>query len=202
MSIPRVIHQIWIGPKVPPVKWMETWAEKNPKMGHRIWRESDIDAFKLKNRDKYDYYMKRGIYDGAADVARVEILEKFGGVYIDADAVCLAPIDGAFFMNSDFFAGIEYDNRIANAIIGCTPNHPIITIYRDMIQKATVLEPACYTIGGTMLTLAVGGYLPDLDEKVTILHQNTFYPKWKHRGTIQEKMFSRHMWGSTKGLYE
>jgi len=29
MSIPKIIHQLWIGPKIPPTKFMDTWKNKN-----------------------------------------------------------------------------------------------------------------------------------------------------------------------------
>ncbi len=30
MSVPKIIHQIWIGPKQPPINLMNTWKEKHP----------------------------------------------------------------------------------------------------------------------------------------------------------------------------
>ena len=30
MSIPKIIHQIWIGPKTAPIKLMNTWKDKHP----------------------------------------------------------------------------------------------------------------------------------------------------------------------------
>ena len=29
-QIPKIIHQLWIGPKPAPSKLMQTWKEKNP----------------------------------------------------------------------------------------------------------------------------------------------------------------------------
>ena len=153
--IPRTIHQIWIGPKQRPDDWMQTWRERNPSFTFLLWDECAIDEFGLQNRDKYDYYMKKGLYDGAADVARVEILYQQGGIYIDADSVCLHTIENAPFLAKNFFAAYEYDQRIANGVIGCIPQHGILKLYLERLQTATVLEPACFTIGGTMLTTCV-----------------------------------------------
>ena len=30
MSIPKILHQIWIGPKEPPTIPMDTWKDKHP----------------------------------------------------------------------------------------------------------------------------------------------------------------------------
>jgi inositol phosphorylceramide mannosyltransferase catalytic subunit len=193
--IPRVIHQIWIGDKQPPRKWLDTWGASY--MGRILWREGDIDQFCLHNRDKYDYFYKKKDFAGATDIARVEILEQFGGVYLDADSVCINPFDNEDFMKTDFFSVLEYDRRVANGTIGCVVNHPIMQLYKQRIKEATVLEPACFTIGGTLLTSCIEEYGRD---KVTLLPSYTFYPKWKHRGSIPGKIFSRQMWFSTKGL--
>lgn len=195
MSIPKEIHQIWIGEKPPPTKWLDTWNKS--LMPRKLWREKDIDKLKLVNRDKYDYFIKTKDFAGAADVARVEILLKFGGVYLDADSVCLESFDDEDFMKGNFFAVQEYDRRIANGAIGCEVDHPIMKLYISRIGESTVIEPPCYTIGGTMLTSCIEEYGRD---KVVILPSYTFYPKWKHRGSIDGKIFARQMWASTKGL--
>ena len=198
----NTLHQIWIGDKQMPSEWMQTWRDKNPSMSYNIWREKDIDSFGLRNRDKYDYYYSKGIFDGAADIARVEILEALGGVYIDADSICLEPIEGEWFMNQDFFAAFEYDDRVANGVIGSVPHHMILVEYLKRIARATVLEPACYTIGGTMFTSSIDFCVYNSKVSGVILPTNNFYPKWKHRGEIKEKIYARQMWGSTKGLYK
>lgn len=201
--IPRHIHQIWIGPKQRPDEWMATWREKNPSFTIEVWNEHAIDAFGLLNRDKYDYYMKKGIYDGAADVARVEILYALGGIYIDADSVCLHTLDGAPFLDADFFAAYEYDQRIANGVIGTVPKHPIMAMYLARLKEATVLEPACFTIGGTLLTTCVDYCsLVCEDARIEILPSFTFYPKLGHYREATGTIYARQMWGTTKKLYK
>lgn len=198
--IPKIIHQIWIGNKKMPVEWMQTWYEKNPSMKQILWNEEKIKEFGLKNRDKYEFFTTKGEFPGAADIARVEILKKFGGVYVDADSICLESVENEWFMEKDFFAGIEYDRRVGNGIVGTIPNHPIMVDYFERLTEATVIEPPCYTIGGTMLTSCTDSFVKS--EKVAILPKNCFYPKWKRRGEIKEKIYTRQMWGSTKNLYK
>jgi mannosyltransferase OCH1-like enzyme len=38
MSIPKIIHQLWIGPKQPPIELMKTWKEKNPDYEYIHWK--------------------------------------------------------------------------------------------------------------------------------------------------------------------
>ena len=44
MSIPKIIHQIWIGPKTPPTKLMDTWKNKHEKEGFEYirWTEDEM----------------------------------------------------------------------------------------------------------------------------------------------------------------
>ena len=92
MTIPKKIHQIWIGPKQPPTKFMDTWRDKNPDFEYIRWNEEEI-----KNRDlrlectaRVDEMEE---INGKADIIRWEILYKYGGVFLDADSICIEPID-------------------------------------------------------------------------------------------------------------
>ena len=58
--IPKVIHQIWIGPREPPTKWINRWKDDYTKMypdfSHVMWNEEKI------NKDlNIDVYLGGGI---------------------------------------------------------------------------------------------------------------------------------------------
>lgn len=187
-----------------PTAWMNTWQKKNPSMKHLVWREKDLEEFGLRFKDKYDYLKTRGILQGACDIVRVEILERFGGVYVDADSICLAPIEDAPFMNSDFFVGRDYDhrrgkyiNRVANGTIGSISNHPILKDYLERIGQSGIFK--WWRLGGAMLTDCIKG------TDATILPVCTFYPQnWDGRkAPLEGKVYAKHFWGdSHKEVYE
>jgi hypothetical protein len=115
--IPRVIHQIWIGPKPVP-KWTKTW-ERIPGWSYRLWREHDF--LPLTNLQKqYDDYT--GIYAVQSDLVRLELLLKYGGFYLDCDCVNLRPLPLDLFDKEDTFAA-SYEGhytdltRLANGIM-------------------------------------------------------------------------------------
>lgn len=90
-GIPKIIHQIWIGDKAePPMQWIETWSkdfvEQNPGYIHVLWRDEDLKGIDMQNRDLYD---AEPTLPGKADIARYEILRRYGGIYVDADIVWL-----------------------------------------------------------------------------------------------------------------
>ena len=45
--IPKIIHQIWIGPRPAPEKLMATWKEKNPSFEYIRWSEKEFEARQL-----------------------------------------------------------------------------------------------------------------------------------------------------------
>ena len=42
LHIPKIIHQLWIGPKPRPSKFMTTWKEKHPDYEYIMWNEEEI----------------------------------------------------------------------------------------------------------------------------------------------------------------
>ena len=206
MSIPRSIFQIWLGDKPRPEKWMKTWKEKHPDWEYNVWNEKAIRMLPLKNEELFDKYKEMGMFYGMADVARIEILLKYGGIYIDADCECLESLEGAEFIDLDFFT--VYANkmdkepgRVSNGVIGAIKGHPIMEDYVKKMGEAKEITPCWRTIGGTLFTKCINDYGI---EKVKILPPHYFWPE-NLRGTIKykgkDKIYARHYWGQTKKLY-
>jgi mannosyltransferase OCH1-like enzyme len=80
--IPRVIHLIWLGTKPMPScvsSWTEHYAVRHPEWRVKVWRDEDIERIKLQNQAQFE---AAEYFAGKADIARLEILEQEGGVYI------------------------------------------------------------------------------------------------------------------------
>ena len=85
-AVPRVIHQIWIGPKPPPVTTV-AW-EAHAKMhgyGYKLWQEGDLRVIGTDRNPVFTNMLERGDFPGAVDVARYIILGQLGGIYLDCD---------------------------------------------------------------------------------------------------------------------
>ena len=50
MSIPKIIHQLWIGTKPAPITLMNTWKEKNPDFEYIFWNEQEF----INRKDTYN----------------------------------------------------------------------------------------------------------------------------------------------------
>jgi len=64
---------------------MRSWKEYNPEWEHIFWDEDMIYELNLVNKEAYDAKDNPGF---RSDIARYEILNRFGGMYVDTDFEC------------------------------------------------------------------------------------------------------------------
>ncbi len=86
----RIIHQIWVGGPPPPLvtEWMAAWQGMNPGWRYQLWGEDEVR--KLGCHQFKDQFSNPAFF---SDHARLEILAREGGIYIDADFQPLKPLD-------------------------------------------------------------------------------------------------------------
>jgi GT2 family glycosyltransferase len=206
--IPRIIHQIWIGPKPSPIKHMDTWKDKNPGFEYIRWTESELKnrgmVLECGNRiDEMDEI------NGKADIVRWEILYKYGGVFLDADSICVEPIDD-MLMNCKSFAGWEQENvrpgLIATGTMGFPPKDPLVKgaiewIKQHCVNVKKIGQRAWQTVGPGLLTRM---YNSGKYNDITIFPSYAFLPihctgaEYSGHG----KIYAYQEWGSTKQNYE
>jgi mannosyltransferase OCH1-like enzyme len=114
MNIPKIIHIIWISPNTFPYEEnLKNYKEKHPTWEIRFWTDENLP--KLKNQKIYN---KLNIYTVKADLLRLEILAKYGGVYVDADSVCIRPLDDLIENETCFFT-TNHKGKIEINFMGC-----------------------------------------------------------------------------------
>ena len=127
--VPRIIHRIWVGPPEP--DWVaqcgRTWEQ--PGWEVRTWDDDDVERlFPLINQplwDRADTIAGKHVWQFRSDVIRLEILHRFGGVYVDADFELLTTIDD--ICDGAPWATWEKDGQwIANGLIGAEADDPFI----------------------------------------------------------------------------
>lgn len=141
---PRVIlHQIWVGPPRPEHldRMAATWQQQHPNWGYLLWDENAIDNFGLVNRNLYDRAEQLVPPDAVgqyrADIARYEILHRYGGVYADLDTTCQKPIDG-LLPEGHLVAGWEIQGKwIGNTVIAAPARHPALAEIINAIPAIT-----------------------------------------------------------------
>lgn len=203
MTIPRLLHHIWVGPREEPSS--AAWRDMHPGWEQRVWREADLDALKMRNGDKYRAAMEAQCWHGAADIARLEVLWQFGGVYVDIDSKPLRSLDHAPFMSADAFAAYEpvpsLPGRVANGTIGAKPGAHVIGTALSLLADMEVIDPPYDTVGAPLLTAAFLVHHRCCDSRV--LPSRTFYPKDARGRTVagREVAYCEHHWASTNGTY-
>jgi hypothetical protein len=207
--IPKIIHQIWIGPNPAPTKFMNTWKDKNPDFEYIRWNEEEIKKkqhiFSCKNRVNEIEEIC-----GQADIIRWEILYEYGGIYIDADSICIEPIDD-ILMNTICFSGWEQEQirsgLIAIGTMGFPPKHPLLKQMIEWIKNNPVSfretkKRAWLTVGPTLLTNFYNSNNA-FKKEITIFPSYTFLPihctglEYNGHG----KIYAHQEWGSTKKSY-
>lgn len=110
-KIPKIIHYCWFGKKEIPHqyrKWMESWKIYCPDYEIIEWNEKNYDVYKNQYlRQAYEL----GKWAFVSDYARIDIVHRYGGVYLDTDVELLKNID-ELLMN-DGFCGFETSEYVA-----------------------------------------------------------------------------------------
>ena len=96
LLIPRLLHQIWVGPDAPPHRWMATWKRHHPEWYYCLWGNLELAGRRWRLQRAIDHYSSRACWAGVADCVRYEVLHEYGGFMPGADAVCERPVDGLF----------------------------------------------------------------------------------------------------------
>lgn len=150
--IPKIIHFIWVGDGTKrPDNCIETWCKRHPSWDIRLWGNDDLSGGQWINGAHMSEMYGREL-NGVADMMRWEILHAHGGIVIDADSVCLRPLDDEL-LDCPAFACWESEisrpGLIAAGYFGCEPNNPFVgRIIRDIAAEPSVVHDRAWkTVG-------------------------------------------------------
>jgi len=157
MNIPQTIHYVWLGnnPKSKLVKdSIKTW--KKHAHGFRIveWNEAKLENL-MQDDTFYHEALKDHNYAFASDYARLEILRKYGGVYLDTDMYLLQNpskfLKGRKLVLCFQMSDSLQDEIIETSFMACVPNHPLILgmldFYKNMHYDKNNLIPNSELLG-------------------------------------------------------
>lgn len=204
--IPKILHVIWVGDESKrPDNCIQSWIDLNPEWTVKVWGNEDLENEAWVNA-RHMRAMWNKELNGVADLMRWEILYNEGGVVVDADSVCVRPLDD-WLLEADAIACWENEicrpRLIACGFMGAVPGNPFIgQIVQDLSQRATVTdEMAWQTVGPLCLTTA---YFKYRYTGLTILPSHFFIPDhfsglhYEGNGVV----YAKQEWASTHGSYD
>jgi hypothetical protein len=135
--IPRIVHRVWPGEDPIPYRFRrhaDTWLQHHPDWEHRLWTPAEIEVLDMVNGGLYDQAEKLAPKDWLrfrADIARLEILHRHGGVYADTDAECLQPLDPLLDDPAWFPTSPNRPDGLTQAVFAAVPGHPFLAHLLD-----------------------------------------------------------------------
>jgi inositol phosphorylceramide mannosyltransferase catalytic subunit len=173
--IPRTIHHIWLGPDPLPDDhrpWIESWKRHHPSWDFRLWTEENLpeDPIRPEILERLRAPVER------ADILRLEILFRHGGVYLDTDLECLRPLDDV--LGEEEFVGVCLKpGRVTNTFIASAREHPLLERAlgelrpSEMYWTLTATDSIKEVAGPPFLQKLVGDY-----PEVKLLEPPLFFP--------------------------
>lgn len=148
--IPKLIHQTWKERNVASygkgnmgIMSQNSLLRDYSDCEYKVW--TDEELAELIETDEFGYI--RDIYNKVgkikkADIGRLAVVKKFGGMYFDLDFISHKRIPLVFDDEKIKFVGCKhhYNRGVHNAFFGCVPNHPLISKTLSSISEETNFE--------------------------------------------------------------
>ena len=195
--IPKTIHYCWFGNNTKNkeiLRCLKSWKDTCPDFAITEWNENSFDV----NAHPFAQRMhKEKKWAFVADYARLEILAKYGGFYLDTDMLLLKSLEP--LTHNSCVLGEEEDGIISAGMIGAEMNHPFILeckkFYNDN-QKEIITIPR-------VLSEVFKNYKNK--ESLTVYPPKSFYPfnseniKKYHGQDLGADVYGAHLWNYSWG---
>lgn len=159
MDIPKIFHFVWVGSSPiseESLRWMRSWTNFNSDWKSVLWMENPqhYDGFEIRafptlvNQRFYNeletWVAGRATIASRSDIVRMEVIARFGGLYLDTDVECFKPLETLLDkVKLAYFD--EWGPRNGNYAFCAVPNHPATwTAVRELgLWLASHEKPFC-----------------------------------------------------------
>ena len=169
--IPQIFHQVWVGGEPLPEqfsRYRDTWREHHPHWELRLWTDDDLPP-DLRRPEAYD---RERIPAERSDIIRLDLLWRFGGVYMDTDMECRKPLEPLLEGVEFFAAPLKRGGQANNAIFGSVPGHPLLDRALQELRVQEIGTPFDKTYSGRLFFGALVAQFPG----ATLLRHEDFHP--------------------------
>ena len=205
-SIPKIIHIVWVGDeRKRSDNCIQTWRAHHPDWEVKIWGNTSLKENAWVNAKHMQAMWSREL-NGVADMMRWEILYREGGFAVDADSICLRPLNTEW-LKLEAFACWENEQvrpgLIAAGYFAARPKNPFVgQIILDINNAPTVTHMLAWkTVGPQRLT---DTYNQHAYRGLTIFPSHTFIPEHFTgvRYTGDDLIYATQEWATTKRGYD
>ncbi|HVI51612.1 MAG TPA: glycosyltransferase [Candidatus Sulfotelmatobacter sp.] len=134
--IPKIIHRIWFGPNAIPAQyeeWWQGWQRQLPSYEFITWTDRHIGELA-----SAPLIMQADSMAKRADIARYEIMHKFGGTYLDCDFMPLNYFD---FSAEQAELVICHESEVpevncSNGFYSIVKGHPMMLVAMEMVEES------------------------------------------------------------------
>jgi len=140
-----------------------------------------------------------------SDIARLEILNKYGGIYLDLDVLILKSFSKLILNSYQVEAIFAWENKDYNAICNAVIIAPIYSKFlQRLYQSYQSFNSSCWACHSVLLT---GQLATIYSNEVYVLPSNAFFePSWSHIEELYlynkynfHKNYACHLWNSYIG---
>lgn len=142
----------------------------HPDWEYKLWTDQDLEHLELINQELYDSVTNPG---EKSDILRLELIYKFGGIYLDTDCELVQPLD-ELHQKFDFYAALRPIREasytaVMNGMIGSKPKHPLIKKAIKMLKDFKNEGGTLQRTGPPFFTKIIYHYAHLLTERSIIL---------------------------------
>ena len=182
--IPKIIHYCWFGNNKKPenvIQFINNWKEKLPNFKIMEWNEKNFDVNMLKYT-KEAYKNKK--YAFVSDVARIEALYEYGGVYLDTD-IEIKKDFSHLLEKYKLIMGYEADgNHLMTAFIASEKGNPFIKEILETYKNEAFIDekgnynlyPNTYRITDLLKkhNVKIDGKFQELENDIVLFPEKSF----------------------------
>jgi mannosyltransferase OCH1-like enzyme len=190
MSLPRIVHQLWLGGEMPShyLDWHRKASALNPGVEFWLWHEDGLANTLGLNVEQLRADFPS--WAGVSNVARLHILHQFGGLHFDIDYEPIKPLD-EFFKYGDAVC-LQEDGRACNSYFQCMPGSEWIGW---QLRNLDIIKGQAAYAGVNHMTRALQ------ESPVTILPTRYTYP-WNfdapdHKKVLHADTIMCHHWAKS-----
>lgn len=217
--VPNIVHFVWFGEYTPlefhhMLSIKSAFIKINPKIIYlhcdhepigKWWKyiQEEVTSLKILKMDAPSEIFGNSIIkpEHKSDIARMQILIKYGGIYLDTDAIALKSFDP--LRKFEYTMGLEYHGnpgRLNNGIIVSAKNASFLHIWYNTYKNFTKRE---WDFHDTIIPYHLQYEHPHL---IHVEEKSLNYPSGPDRHLIYEKLYdwsknyAMHLWYRLYGL--